>query len=110
MAKYRVAIIGDTGHGNYGHGLDVPWQHLEACEVVAVADPHAGGRDAAIKRTGAARGYADYRDMLQQERPNIAVICPRWIDQHRDMAIACAEHGCHIYMEKPLSQTLAQAD
>lgn len=110
MAKYRVGIIGHTGRGNYGHGLDLPWQHRDDCDVVAVADPHAGGREAAVKRTGAAKGYSDYREMLQKERLNIAVICPRWIDQHRDMAIACAEHGCHIYMEKPFCPTLGQAD
>ncbi len=110
MAKYRVGIIGHTGRGNYGHGLDLPWQHREDCEVVALADPHDGGREGGLKRTGAAKGYADYREMLKNERLNIAVICPRWIDQHRDLAIACAEHGCHIYMEKPFCQTLAQAD
>ena len=26
--KYRAAVIGHTGHGNYGHGLDVVWQAL----------------------------------------------------------------------------------
>lgn len=110
MAKYRIGIIGHTGRGNYGHGLDLPWQHLDACEVVAVSDPHEGGRQAAIRRTGAARGYADYQQMLKQERPDIAVICPRWIDQHRDMVLACADYGCHMYLEKPFCQDLEQAD
>jgi len=110
MAGYRVGIIGHTGRGDYGHGIDQPWQHLKQCEVVAVADPHEGGRQAAMKRSGAARGYADYRTMLDQEQLNIAVICPRWIDQHHAMCLAAAEHGCHIYMEKPFCQTLQQAD
>jgi len=110
MAKYRVAIIGSTNRGNYGHGLDGPWQHLESCEVVAVADEHEGGRAAAIKRCGAKTGYADYREMLAKEKPNIVVICQRWIDRHHEMAIACAEHGCHIYMEKPFCPTLKEAD
>lgn len=110
MAKYRVAIIGSTNRGNYGHGLDGPWQHLDSCDVVAVADDHEGGRAAAIKRTGAKTGYADYREMLVKEEPNIVAICPRWLERHHEMALACAEHGCHIYMEKPFCPTLKQAD
>ena len=27
---YRVAVIGRTGKGNYGHGLDVVWLGLYA--------------------------------------------------------------------------------
>lgn len=110
MAKYRVGIIGRTGKGNYGHGLDSPWQHLDSCEVVAVADEHAGGRDAAIKRVGAKKGYFDYREMLQKEDLDIAVICQRWIDAHHEMVMACAEAGCHMYMEKPFCRDLVEAD
>ena len=31
--KYRVAVIGRTGHGNYGHGLDVVWKALDNVEM-----------------------------------------------------------------------------
>ncbi len=98
--KHKVAIIGSTGRGDYGHGLDGVWKTLPECEVVGVADADAAGRAKAIERTGAARGYADYREMLDKERPQIVAVCPRWVDQHRDMALACAEYGCHMYMEK----------
>ena len=27
--KYRVAVIGDTGHGDYGHGIDTVWTAFE---------------------------------------------------------------------------------
>ena len=36
--KYRVAVIGATGRGNYGHGLDEAFQGVEGTELVAVAD------------------------------------------------------------------------
>jgi len=108
--KYRVAIIGSTGRGNYGHGLDTVWADVPATEVIAVADDNESGRLAAQKRTGARTVYADYREMLEKERPQIVAIAPRWIDQHHDMAIACAEHGCHVYMEKPFCRTLEEAD
>ncbi len=107
---YKVAIIGATGRGNYGHGLDAIWRKTPGCQVVAVADDNAEGLKAAIDRTGAAKGYANYRDMLEKERPQIVAICPRWIDQHYDMAMACAEHGAHMYMEKPFCRDLKEAD
>ena len=55
-------------------------------------------------------GYRDYREMLDKERPQIVAVCPRWTDQHRDMVLACAESGCHMYMEKPFCRTLGEAD
>ena len=38
MAQYRVAVIGRTGRGDYGHGLDTIWTLFDNCKVVAVAD------------------------------------------------------------------------
>ncbi|MEI8383864.1 MAG: Gfo/Idh/MocA family oxidoreductase [Planctomycetota bacterium] len=108
--RLRVGVIGRTGKGSYGHGIDSVWADLPETEVVAVADEHEAGRRDAQKRTKAASAYADYREMLDKERLQIVAIGPRWIDQHRDMAIAAAEHGCHIYMEKPFVPTPRQAD
>jgi predicted dehydrogenase len=109
--KYRVAIIGHTKRGDYGHGIDTVWSHFkDRCEVVAVADPDENGRAEAAQRTGAAKAYADYRQMLDEARPQIVAIGLRWIGQHRDMVLAAAERGCHIYLEKPMCRTLAEAD
>jgi predicted dehydrogenase len=108
--KYKVAVIGRTGRGNYGHGLDVVWNNVEQAQVVAVADEDAKGRAAAAKRLNAPRAYADYRLMLEKERPEIVSVAPRWLDCHRDMVLACAESGCHVLLEKPMCQTLEQAD
>ena len=99
---YRVAVIGRTGKGNYGHGLDVVWNAVPNVRVVAVADEHAEGRAAAAKRLGAPQAYADYRQMLERERPAIVSVAPRWLDAHRDMVLACAQAGASIFMEKPL--------
>ena len=111
MAKtFRVGIIGATGRGNYGHSVDTAFTKLPNVEIVAVADEHAGGLAAAQKRLNTKVGYADYREMLDQEKLDIVAICPRWIDQHHAMLIAAAEAGCHVYMEKPFCRTLAECD
>jgi predicted dehydrogenase len=109
-SKYRAAVIGRTGRGNYGHGLDVVWNDIEQVEVVAVADEDEKGRTAAAKRLNISKSYADYREMLDKARPDIVSVAPRWLDCHRDMVLACAEHGCHVFLEKPMCQSLEQAD
>lgn len=108
--KYRVGVIGHTGKGGYGHGLDRVCAEVPQLEVVAIADPDKSGRAAAVDRTGAKRGYADYRKMLDREDLDIGIVATGHVADHRDMAVACAEHGIHIYIEKPFVQDLQQAD
>ena len=110
MSKYRVAVIGRTGKGNYGHSLDTVWLKCDRAEIVAVADENESGRAATAKRLGAKAAYADYRQMLAKEKPQIVSVADRWPDCHRDMVIACAEHGASVFLEKPVAQTLQQAD
>ncbi|MXZ20078.1 MAG: Gfo/Idh/MocA family oxidoreductase [Caldilineaceae bacterium SB0665_bin_25] len=108
---YRAGIIGHTGRGNYGHHLDTAFQGLPNVEVVAVADPDEEGRAAAVQRTGASHNFAGYKTMLSQMDLDLVAVCPRWVDQHVDMVIACAQAGVKgIFCEKPFSRTLAEAD
>jgi predicted dehydrogenase len=110
-AKLRVGIIGHTGRGNYGHGLDKMWQDMPETEIVAISDPDDTGRAAEQKKLGVDKAFADYRKMLSEIKPDIVAIGPREIDQHRDMAMAAIEAGVRgIYMEKPFCRTLAEAD
>ena len=67
MAKYRIGVIGHTGRGNYGHGIDTVWRHVPGCQVVAVSDPDGGGRAAAKDRLNAETAYADYRKMIEDD-------------------------------------------
>src|SRR5437763_1297276 len=107
---YRVAVIGRTGRGNYGHGLDVVWKSVDNVEIVAVADSDERGRATAAKRLGAKNAYADYRLMLEKEKPQIVSVADRHLDQHRDMVLACARAGASVFLEKPMARTLAEAD
>jgi predicted dehydrogenase len=105
-----VAIIGRTGRGDYGHGVDVAFTKIPGVEIVALADEDQSGREAARRRTNPARTYADFREMLAREEPDVVAICPRWVDQHHDMIVAAARAGAHVYMEKPFCRTLAECD
>lgn len=65
----RVAVIGRTGKGNYGYGLDTIWLQVPNVEIVAVADENEKGRADAIAKLKAKAGYADYKEMLAKEKP-----------------------------------------
>ena len=108
--KYRVAVIGRTGKGNYGHGLGTVWLKCDRAEIVAVADENDAGRAQAAKDLGAKAAYADFREMLKKEKPQIVSVADRWPDCHRDMVVACAEHGASIFLEKPIARTLQETD
>lgn len=46
----RAAVIGHTGRGNYGHGLDVVWRKIPGVEIVGVADADPNGLEKAMRR------------------------------------------------------------
>jgi len=108
--KLRAAIIGHTGRGNYGHGHELIFKGRQNITVVAVADLNEPGRVQAAARARALRSYADYRQMLEREKPQLVVVAPRWTDEHHAMALAALNAGAHVYLEKPITQTLAEAD
>ena len=107
---YRVGVIGRTGRGNYGHGLDTAWLDMPNVEVVAVADEDEAGLAEAAKRLGGVDTYPDYRDMLDGAQLDIVAVCERWIDRHCEIAVAALDRGLHVFMEKPFCRTLEEAD
>lgn len=108
--EYRVALIGSTGRGNYGHGIDAVWAEVPQTKVVAVADDDPAGLAETANRLGVQQTYADYRTMLDETPCEIVAIGPRWIDRHAEMCLAAAERGRHIFMEKPFCRNLEEAD
>tara|TARA_Y100001934_G_scaffold293_1_gene349 strand:- start:6926 stop:8110 length:1185 start_codon:yes stop_codon:yes gene_type:complete len=108
--KGKAAIIGHTGAGNFGHRMDLVFNGLPNVEVVAVADPHDAGRAKAKANSKATRDYADYREMLAKEKPDLVAVAPRWSGEHHAMTMAALNVGAHVYLEKPFTMTLAEAD
>ena len=82
----------------------------ENITVVAIANPEPAGRAQAAARAHALRSYADYHQMLEKEKPDLVCIAPRCTDEHHAMALAALRVGAHVYLEKPITQTLAEAD
>jgi predicted dehydrogenase len=108
--KYRAGVIGRTGRGNYGHGLDRVYLEMDEVEIVAVADDNPEGLKEAGKRLEVSNLYIDYREMLEKEKFDIVSVAPRWLAPHHDMVLAVAKAGASVFLEKPMAVTLAEAD
>jgi len=55
------------------------------------------------------RGYADYREMIEQEEPDIVTIMTP-DEFHADMSVFALEHGAHVFVEKPMCLTLEECE
>ncbi len=108
--RYRAAIIGRTGGGDYGHGYDQIFKGLENVDVEAIADRDPAGLQKAAARCGARRQYTDYREMLEKEKPDLVSIAPRHPDCHPELALAAIAVCRGIFIEKPFTETAAAAD
>lgn len=107
---YRVGIIGATGRGDYGHGLDTAFVGVERAEIVAVADANEAGRNRVGSTLKVQARYADYHEMLARESLDIVCIGPRWVTDRVEMLTAVTKAGCHIYCEKPFLADLESLD
>ncbi|PYK01997.1 MAG: hypothetical protein DME23_02790 [Verrucomicrobia bacterium] len=109
-ANLKAAVIGHTGRGDYGHGLEGIFANRPNTEIVALADPDPGGRAKTAAKIRAPRSYADYREMLEKERPNLVSIAMRQSDQHHAIALAALQAGAHVYCEKPFVTAPLESD
>ena len=94
----RVALIGTGAMVNFH--LDAIAKDSDA-QLVAVCAAHMES----AKRSADPRGvaaYDDYTKMLEEVKPDAVIInLPHFL--HEPCAKVCAEHGCHILLEKPMS-------
>ncbi len=109
-ASLRACIIGDSAQGQYGHSLHRVFELCPTVKVVGLADPVEAGRAKFGAEAKAQTLYADYREMLEKERPELVAIGPRWTSNHRAYLEACVAIGAHGIIEKPLAADLAEAD
>ena len=108
--KYKACIIGDSKMGGYGHCIQYAFALRDDVATVALADPDESGRTRHAKEVGVERTYADYREMLEKERPDLVAVAPRWTVNHKDYMLACAEAGAHGFIEKPFCDDLSNGD
>lgn len=111
-----TSTIEDEVQGRSMGGLRLPYSHaagykvVEDVEMVAACDIVPEKLEAFRERWDVPRGYADFREMIDTEKPDILSIGTR-PEQHSEAMVYGAEHGVKgMYAEKPLCCTLDEAD
>ncbi|MDF1823788.1 MAG: Gfo/Idh/MocA family oxidoreductase [Verrucomicrobiales bacterium] len=106
----RAVIAGHSGAGDFGHGLDSIFQRLNGVRLSGLYDGNEDTLEDTKAHTGAPVGYADFKLMLEEVKPDLVCVAPEWTDQRYGMIKAALESGAHIISEAPLAQTLKEAD
>ncbi|MGB5102832.1 MAG: Gfo/Idh/MocA family oxidoreductase [Steroidobacteraceae bacterium] len=102
MQKVRTAVI---GVGYLGRFHAQKYAVLADSQLIAVADASAEARAKVAAETGC-RAVADYRELLGEvDAVSIATPTPL----HYPIARDCLEHGLHVLVEKPVTETLEEA-
>lgn len=104
MNRLKLAVIGlgfGKRHANHIHNVS-----FEA-DLAAVSDINPEHSAYAAKL--GVPFYTDYVEMLRNEKPDAAVVA---VPAHYHAAVgrACMELGVHVLMEKPIANTLEDAD
>jgi UDP-N-acetyl-2-amino-2-deoxyglucuronate dehydrogenase len=101
-------------YGLIGSAANVATMHLAAlralptAQIAAMADLNAA-RGTPLADEAGCPFYTDYRAMLAEVQPDVAVICvPHPF--HAVIARDCLLHGAHVLVEKPLAVEVAEAD
>ncbi|WP_052888724.1 Gfo/Idh/MocA family protein [Thermogemmatispora carboxidivorans] len=104
--RLRVAVVGAGSMG---------WNHLrvlkeleDSIQLVAVAETNPSALQRAAQRFHIA-GYSDYRQMLDEQRPElVAVVVPTHL--HCEVAAFALDLGLNVLVEKPLTSTVEEAE
>ena len=113
MASLGVAVIG-TGFMGKCHAM--AWSHVRAVfggeteiRLEALCDTNEAVTRQKAQEGGFARAETDWTNLLDDPSIDIvSITTPN--NLHRDMAVAFLEAGKHVWCEKPMALTLADAE
>lgn len=101
--------FGVAGYGYWGPNIVRNLIGIEDTGVVAIADPNPSARHRAQKAYPSIRVTSDVSEIISSPDIDVvAIITPVWT--HFEIAKAALEHGKHIFVEKPFTSNVAQAN
>ena len=109
MSKLKIGIVGCGGIANQKH-FPAMKANSDLCEIVAFCDiiKERAEKGAAEYGVPGARVYDDYHDLLKDPEVEVVhVLTPNVA--HCPITVAAFEAGKHVYCEKPMAHTSADA-
>ena len=100
--KLNIALIGTWGRGA------AHFSTISAENVVALCDVDENHLASAAKKFPKAKTYVDWRKMYEQKDINAVVICTA-DHTHAHCANWAMNRGWHVYLEKPLANSVEEA-
>jgi predicted dehydrogenase len=104
--KLRVLVV---GHGHMGTTHARAYQRIEDYELAGLCCRSIENRDDIAKAWPGIPGFADYGEALDDVRPDVVSV-NTWPDTHADFAVRAFEAGAHVFLEKPIAETVADAE
>jgi myo-inositol 2-dehydrogenase/D-chiro-inositol 1-dehydrogenase/scyllo-inositol 2-dehydrogenase (NAD+) len=80
---------------------------IEGARLVALVDPVAEARSAAMAELGIDKGYADYRQALEDREVGAVVVVTPTV-YHHDIVVAAAASRKHVFCEKPMAMNVEE--
>src|SRR5215207_3853931 len=105
--RLRFGIAGMSSDHVWGMGDGLA--ALPEVELVAGAEPYPELRQRATAQWGLPRTYESFITMLEQEELDAVLVCTDNASK-AEVAEAAARRGVHVYQDKPMAATLAQAE
>jgi predicted dehydrogenase len=101
--------FGVIGYGYWGPNIVRNLRSLEGCQVVGICDQTPAARKRIQSAHPGVPVYSDAPELINSPDVDaIAVITPVWT--HYELTKAALENGKHVFVEKPFTSTVAQAE
>jgi predicted dehydrogenase len=101
----RFCVIG-AGRAGLIHARNLA-RRIRAAELVALCDADAASLQKAGAELGVTTLLADYRAvMARDDLDAVVIVTPTFL--HCDIACLAAQHGKHVFLEKPMAVTVAE--
>ncbi|SFF16417.1 Gfo/Idh/MocA family protein [Thermoflexibacter ruber] len=105
-SSIRVLVV---GCGNMGASHATAYKNIEGFDICGIVSTGKSKEVLNEKLGGGYDLFSDYYQALAVTKPD-AVCISTYPDTHEDFAIKALEAGCHVFIEKPLADTVAGAE